>query len=285
MRRLAKKFAASVLALTLVVAMGTQCFAATWSSYFGASEGWYEGATGSLTQNTATAFTANIDTIGWGGVWGAQVRQDKTLNIKKGQKYTLSFTMTSSKINHFVYIKVATGETVAYNAWVQLKAGKAYKFNQTFTAKADADTISFGMGGDAGDRIGVSTEPDAEIRYAALPNYQTLLAGADFTAATQIKVTNYKLTEAKPAKVKLSSVKANGGKKVTVKFKKISGIKKYQIQYSYKSNMKSAKNKTTTKATYALKRLKKGKKVYVRVRAVSGKLYGDWSAKRSVKVK
>ena len=285
MRRLAKKVAAAVMALTLVIAMGTQCFGATWTSYFGASEGWYEGAEGSLSQNTATAFTANIDTIGWGGVWGAQVRQDGTLKIKKGQKYTLSFTMTSSNIDHFVYIKVATGETLAYNTWVQLKAGKAYKFNQTFTAKANANSIAFGMGGDAGDRIGVSTEPDAEIRYAALPNYQTLLAGSDFTAATQIKVTNFKLTEAKPAKVKLNSVKAIKNKKVSVKFRKVSGIKKYQIQYSYKSSMKSAKKKITTKATYTLKGLTKGKKVYVRVRAVSGKLYGDWSNKRSVKVK
>ena len=44
MKRLAKKSAASVLAPTLVIAMGTTCFAATWGSYFVATEGWYEGA-------------------------------------------------------------------------------------------------------------------------------------------------------------------------------------------------------------------------------------------------
>lgn len=285
MNRLAKKMAASVLALTLVLAMGVQCFAANWTSYFGANEGWYEGAEGAMSKNTATAFTANIDTIGWGGVWGAQARKDGGISVKKGQKYTLSFTMTSSNIDHWVYIKVAKGETVAFNGWIQLKAGKAYKFNKTFTAKADADTISFGMGGDAGDRIGVTTDEDAEIRYAALPNYQTLLAGADFTAATQISLSNFKLESAKPARVTLKSVKAAKNKKVTVKFKKVTGIKKYQIQYSYKSNMKKAKTKTSKKTTYTLKNLKKGKKVYVRVRAVSGKSYGTWSKKKSVKVK
>ena len=52
MRRLTKKIAASALALSLVFTMGTQCFAANWGSYFGGSEGWYEGAEGTLTSNT-----------------------------------------------------------------------------------------------------------------------------------------------------------------------------------------------------------------------------------------
>lgn len=285
MRRLAKKFAASVMAVTLVVAMGTQCFAAGWGSYFGASQGWHEGAEGTLTNNTETDFTANIDTIGWGGVWGAQIFKDKSLKLEKGKQYNLSFTMTSSNIDHWVYIKVSTGETLAYNTWIQLKAGQPYKFNKTFTAKANADSIYFGVGGDAGDRIGVTTDEDAAIRYQALPNYQTLLAGADFTAATQIKLTGFKIGSAKPAKVKLSKVKAVKNGKVSVKFKKIAGIKKYQVQYSYKKNMKKAKIKTSKKTTYTLKKLKKGKKVYVRVRACAGKINGAWSAKKSVKVK
>ena len=46
MRRLTKKIAASALALSLVFTMGTQCFAANWGSYFGGSQGWYEGAEG-----------------------------------------------------------------------------------------------------------------------------------------------------------------------------------------------------------------------------------------------
>ena len=70
MRGLAKKFAASVLALTLVLAVGTQCFAASWGSYFGMNEGWYEGAEGSLASQSATSWTANLDVLGWGGCWG-----------------------------------------------------------------------------------------------------------------------------------------------------------------------------------------------------------------------
>ncbi|MFR6560990.1 MAG: fibronectin type III domain-containing protein [Eubacterium ventriosum] len=59
------------------------------------------------------------------------------------------------------------------------------------------------------------------------------------------------------------------------------------MQYSLKSNMKSAKSKTTKKATYTISKLKKGKKYYVRVRAYNKgkKAYGDWSNKKAVKVK
>ena len=50
---------------------------------------------------------------------------------------------------------------------------------------------------------------------------------------------------------------------------------------------KSAKSKTTKKATYTISKLKKGKKYYVRVRAYNKgkKAYGDWSKKKAVKVK
>lgn len=284
MRRLAKKIAASALALTLVLAMGVQCFGAGWTSYFGSNEGWYEGSSGELASSTETGFVANIDTLGWGGVWGGQIHKEG-LKVVKGKQYTLSFTMTSSNIDHWVYIKMAEEETIAYNGWIQLKAGKPYKFNQTFTAKANAASIYFGVGGDAGDRAGVTTDKDAEIRYAALPGYDQLLSGVDVSAATQIKCTDFKLTAAKPAKVKLTKVKALKGSKASVKYKKIKGVAGYQIQYSAKKNMKKAKAKTTKKTTYTLKKLK-GKRVYVRVRAyLKGKLYGDWSAKKSVKIK
>ena len=75
--------------------------------------------------------------------------------------------------------------------------------------------------------------------------------------------------------------------KVKVKYKKVAGAAGYQIQYSLKSNMKSAKSKTTKKATYTISKLKKGKKYYVRVRAYNKgkKAYGDWSRKKAVKVK
>ncbi|MCR5208487.1 MAG: fibronectin type III domain-containing protein [Eubacterium sp.] len=97
--------------------------------------------------------------------------------------------------------------------------------------------------------------------------------------------------EKKPAATKITKLTA-GKKQFTVKWAKKKGIKGYQIQYSLKKSMKGAKIKTVkgaakTKAT--IKKLKKGKKYYVRVRTykvVSGKkVPSKWSAKKSVKVK
>lgn len=289
--RLTKKIASAVLALTLALAVSTSGLAATWGSYFGATEGWYEGAEGALSKNTDTAFTANLDTVGWGGIWGCQVYKTEGIKVKKGTSYTLSFTAKATNVNKWIYIKVAEGETLAFNDWVELKPNQSYKYSKTFTAKANATSIYFGMGGDLGDRIGVTTDTDAEIRYAALgedfAQKLALDAGGDFASATQISVSNFKLSEAKPAKATVKKLKAVKGGKAKVTIKKMNGVAGYQI--NYKVAGKKAKNVTTKKTTYTLKKLTKGKKVTVKVRAYvkagNKKLWGKWSNKKSVKVK
>ena len=90
-----------------------------------------------------------------------------------------------------------------------------------------------------------------------------------------------------PAKVQLSSVKP-AKKKMTVKFKAAKGGVKYQVAYRIKGTSKW-KTKTVTKTKLTIKKLKKGKKYQVRVRAfkkVSGKTYyGAWSSVKTVKIK
>ena len=103
-----------------------------------------------------------------------------------------------------------------------------------------------------------------------------------------------KLTfEIVPAKVTLSKISA-GKKQFTATWKTVSGVTGYEIQYSTSKKftkkttktvkIKSAKTKKTT-----IKKLSKGKKYYVRVRAykiVNKKpVYGAWSSVKSVKVK
>ena len=43
-----KKIAAVVATLALTVGMTANCFAASWQSYFGVNEAWFEGAEGKL---------------------------------------------------------------------------------------------------------------------------------------------------------------------------------------------------------------------------------------------
>ena len=84
--------------------------------------------------------------------------------------------------------------------------------------------------------------------------------------------------------VKLSSVKA-GKKQATVKWNKVSGAKSYQIQYSTKSNFSGAKTVKATGTSKTIKKLKKGKKYYFRVKAVKGSKSSSWSKSKSAKIK
>ena len=108
-----------------------------------------------------------------------------------------------------------------------------------------------------------------------------------------VKATIKKLNTVKATKIK--SLKANKVKKnakkatVTLKFKKVKGIKKYEVEYSLKKNFKKSTVKTAKKTTYTIKNLKKGKKYYVRVRATKtnyagNAIYSKW-VKKSVKTK
>ena len=102
----------------------------------------------------------------------------------------------------------------------------------------------------------------------------------------------------KPAKVtvkttKLKSAKNAKGKKIVVKWKKNTAGNGYQIQYSTsKKFAKGNKTKTISKnktTSYTIKKLKKKKTYYVRIRTykkVSGKTYySGWSSVKKVKIK
>ena len=95
----------------------------------------------------------------------------------------------------------------------------------------------------------------------------------------------------KPAK---SSIKKIKKKKhgLIVTWKKVKGIKGYELQYSLKKNFKGAKTKTIKKVsttTVAIKKLKRKKKYDVRIRTyiVSNrkKIYSDWSKFKVKKTK
>ena len=89
-----------------------------------------------------------------------------------------------------------------------------------------------------------------------------------------------------------TTLKLKAGKKqLTASWSSVSGISGYEVQYSTSKKMKSAKTvnaKKSAKKT-TIKKLKKGKKYFVRVRAyktVDGKkIYSDWSKVKNVKVK
>lgn len=88
----------------------------------------------------------------------------------------------------------------------------------------------------------------------------------------------------------IKSVKNQTGLKVAVTVAKVSGAAGYQISYSTKSNMKSAKSVKVTTTSATIQNLTKKKTYYVQIRpykldSTGNKVYGAWSDTKSVKIK
>ena len=98
-----------------------------------------------------------------------------------------------------------------------------------------------------------------------------------------------KWTNVKVSTSAISSAKNTNGKKITVKFKKITGAAGYEIRYSLKSGMSGSKTINSTKTTATISKLAKGKIYYIQVRAykkdsTGAKVYSEWSKQQKVKV-
>ncbi|MCM1244187.1 MAG: family 43 glycosylhydrolase [Roseburia sp.] len=119
-----------------------------------------------------------------------------------------------------------------------------------------------------------------------VPSATTTAPAITPTAAPDINEDN--VTALKRVKsLKATNKKA---KKVSLKWKKVSGATGYEVQYGTNKKFKKAKKvKNIKKANVTIKGLSKKKTYYFRVRAfktVNGKkVYGTWSKKVSVKIK
>lgn len=132
-----------------------------------------------------------------------------------------------------------------------------------------------------------------EVQTFLLPAGSYYIAFKDFSDQLEF---DFRLSY-NPSFSNTSLSKVSAKKKAfNAKWKKCSNVSGYQLQYSTKKNMKSAKtytfkgNKTTSKT---VSKLKKKKTYYVRVRTyktvkINGKnktYYGKWSSKKAVKTK
>lgn len=98
----------------------------------------------------------------------------------------------------------------------------------------------------------------------------------------------------RPRAPSISSLTKPKSKAFLCKWKKVSNISGYEVQYSESSSFKKNVKKKTTNNTYAaVQNLKKNKKYYIRVRTYktvkvngkSTKFYSSWSKTKSIKTK
>lgn len=155
--------------------------------------------------------------------------------------------------------------------------GTIYRENKEFKTETKTFTV------ESDNTPSESTKPDPTPNPSnPTPSQPTTAAPATTTPA---KVTVKKTT--------LKSAKNAKGKKLVVKWKKNTAGNGYQIQYSTsKKFAKGNKTKTISKnktTSYTIKKLKKKKTYYVRIRTykkVSGKTYySEWSSVKKVKIK
>lgn len=127
-------------------------------------------------------------------------------------------------------------------------------------------------------------EPTTEQETTEAPTTQPTTTAVPTTTTEQETTTFTKV-----GKVKIRKLTNIRKYKVKIKINKVSKAKGYQYRYATNKKFKKSKVKITTKRTFTTKRLSKGVRCYVKVRAYrkNGKVrvFGKWSNVKSVKVK
>lgn len=172
----------------------------------------------------------------------------------------------------------------------------ARKYNYTFVSLGNVCTIRFDANG--GDKLSKkSMDVPCKSKYGALPSatrkgyyfsgwYTARTKGKKVSQNTIMGTKDVKLYArwgkvTKPKAVSVTYLK-KGNCNFTIRYKKQSGVKGYEIKYSTKKNMSSSKTVKTKKTEEVVDRLEKNKNYCVQVRAYKedsrgSKIYGSWS--------
>ena len=210
---------------------------------------------------------------------------DKTLRLGDLQKSAVNMlnVIAKSAVFENMLDKLATSDDAVTAA--EAKQAKA------ILTKNKAQKVLDDLGYESKEDAAVKAQIAAAEKAKAEAEAAAKAAKAEADAAkAEAASANAKL-EKNAFKAKKAAVKKVTGKSkaAVVKVKKVKGADGYQVQYSKKANFKSAKKANTKKLNVTLKRLSKGSKYYVRVRAyktINGqKVYTKYSAKKTVKVK
>ena len=188
-----------------------------------------------------------------------------------------------------------TSEKISIEPWKRVtktitvnKSDLSYNANQAVYMLLHADVAEGDCDESNNDSYAILYQSKTNTNTNTNTNSQTSSSGT--ANAGKKQSTSSKTVKVKaPSKVKLTSAKNGKGKKLTVKWKKVTGAKGYQLQYALNKKFKKKKSVQTKKTKYTIKKLKKKKTYYIRVRAykMNGKkkVYGKWSTVKKVKIK
>lgn len=233
-------------------------------------------------------------------VEAAELISELTDKVKKHYPTTtVSATLKGSELNITLGVSLAALEEPTYTLTYRsgrntatLTSGNLITLVQKLAVAPKVDTeYTLTIISDNYQNITTTVKAEKEEVTEPATKEPTTKEPTTTTPPTE-KVTPKAPETKKPAQVKSVKAKKYGKKKIKVTWKKIKSVKGYQVQYSTNKKFKKAKTVTIKKAAATNKiitKLKSKKTYYVRVRAYTTKagkkLYGTWSAKKSVKVK
>lgn len=219
----------------------------------------------------------------------------QTLSLEKGSTDTLQTTIEPANATDKVLTWTSSNEGIVAieinetDGAVRLKAMSAGTATVTATS-SNGITASCEI---TVRELPLPKEPETQETRPTPPTLPTPVPGDKASVATSTKSSASPVSAVKvktPAVAKSFNVKNKKKKTASLTWKKVSGAKGYEVQYALnKKFTKQKKSKLVTKPKLTVKKLKKGKTYYFRVRAYKinhgKKVYGKWTSIKKVKIR
>lgn len=195
-------------------------------------------------------------------------------------------TYDTANVNYDGYL-FFYGDCV-YDSYYAARPALHLNLSSSSSLYSYAGTVS-SEGGSGGGSFSTTTEAVTTATKVPADVSGQAATTTQASTATQVQNNTESQSVMAPAKVKNVKLKKAGSNKLKLSFDKVKQAKGYQISYSTNKRFAGAKKVTVKKNQYTIKKLKKGKTYYVRVRAYkmdgSKKVYGKWSEVKKCKVK
>ena len=212
------------------------------------------------------------------------IKLQKKQTLRKG-KLTVDYGAgPNSYLSTETVYQLIKPETVDSAADLSAVNTDDIEMNITFTFPKEIETTNGTLSADK-KTVSYKVALDKTTELFATTNKNETMASVKAKIKKANTIANTKITK---TKVKKTSAKAKTTS-ATIKFKKVSDAVSYEVQCSTSKKFTKAKTLTTKKTSYTVKKLKKGKKYYVRVRAkklnlIEEDVYSKW-VKKSFKIK
>ena len=241
---------------------------------------------------TGSAFSPTVTVKNSAGTT-LEEETDYVVTTPSGRKNagTYTYTITGTKNYTGAVKKTLTIKPVSIKTYCASCTLSTTSYTYSGSAKKPSVTLKVKVNGKTKTLSKVSSSSSSGYTVSYKNNTKIGKATVTITGTGNYTGTITKYFKIYPKKGTISSLKSSAKKKMTVKWKTISGsVTKYQVRYRVKGTSKwTTKTYSSSTKSKTITGLKSGKTYQVQVRAyktVNGEKYcGSWSSTKTVKVK